>query len=64
MKSYYNTWEAARAGADRMAELECELEEYKAGLIWAEDYISRLRTAIAEKQREFDLLAELKMKHQ
>lgn len=63
MKPYYNTWEAAREGAERMAELEGELEGFKDQLAWAEDYISRLRTAIAEKQREFDQLAELKLKH-
>jgi hypothetical protein len=47
-----------------MTVLEEQLEGYKDQLAWAEDYVARLKVAIAEKQHEFDLLAELKLKHQ
>jgi hypothetical protein len=60
---FYNTWEAARTTAVKMTVIEEQLEGYKDQLAWAEDYVERLKIAIAKKQEEFDLLAELKMKH-
>lgn len=64
MPRFYTTWEAARTTAVQMTVLEEQLEGFKEQLAWAEDYVKRLQVAIAEKQHEFDLLAELKLKHQ
>lgn len=47
-----------------MTVLEEQIEGFKDQLQWAQDYVERLEKAIAEKQNEFDQLAELKLKHQ
>lgn len=64
MKPFYNTWDKADSNEGRMETLQEQLTGFSSQLEWAEDYVSRLRAAIDKKQHEFDLLAEIEMKHQ